>query len=153
MKHLVITETIRIPYGIERKIAIMPRVFSIDATLEKDGQITILFLDNNGEPLHSTVLCPPREYKKAFDGLTFGRAMEVGKSLTASIAFDISYFIANGKYYFEDEDERIDNEPGVFDIGVKAEEWYTDVVFELTAYTKQPVNKEKTEKQKTAEKE
>lgn len=146
MKHLVITETNKIPYGIERKIAIMPRVFSIDATLEHDGHITILFLDNNRGLIHNITLCPPREYKKAFEGLTFELAMKLGESLTANIAFDISYFIANGKYYFDDEDERIDNEPGVFDIGVKAEEWYTNVVFELTAYAKRPVKKENAEK-------
>lgn len=76
MKHLVITETNRIAYGLTRKIAIMPRVFTIDSTLE----------------------------------------------------------------------------PGVFDIGVKAEEWYTDVVFELSTYTRRPANKENAEKKEKSEK-
>ncbi|NCC11387.1 MAG: hypothetical protein EOM31_13030 [Bacteroidia bacterium] len=152
MKHLVITETNRIAYGLTRKIAIMPRVFTIDATLERDGHITILFLDNNRGLIHNITLCPPKEYKKAFDGMTYELAMKLGESLTASIAFDISYFIANGKYYSDDEDEYVDYEPGVFDIGVKAEEWYTDVVFELSTYTRRPANKEDAEKKEKSEK-
>ncbi len=152
MKHLVITEINRIAYGLTRKIAIMPRVFTIDSTLEPDGRILIVFYGDNDEILHSTELCPPKEYKKAFDGLTYELAMKLGESLTASIAFDISYFIANGKYYSDDEDEYVDNEPGVFDIGVKAEEWYTDVVFELSTYTRRPANKENAEKKEKSEK-
>ena len=152
MKHLVITETNRTPYGIACKIAIMPRVFTIDSTLEPDGRILIVFYGDNDEILHSTELCPPKEYKKAFEGLTFERAMKLSQSLTASIAFDISYFIANGKYYSDDEDEYVDNAPGVFDIGVKAEEWYTDVVFELSTYTRRPANKEDAEKKEKSEK-
>lgn len=152
MKHLVITEINRIAYGLTRKIAILPRVFTIDATLERDGHITILFLDNNRGLIHNITLCPPKEYKKAFDGMTYELAMKLGESLTASIAFDISYFIANGKYYSDDEDEYVDNEPGVFDIGVKAEEWYTDVVFELSTYKRRPANKEDAEKKEKSEK-
>ena len=145
MKHLVITETNRTPYGIACKIAIMPHVFSVDATLERDGHITILFLGDNRELLHCTTLSPPKEYKKVFEGITLDLAMKLSKSLTSSIAFDLSYFIANGKYYSDDEDEPIDNDPGVFNIGVKAEEWYTDVVFELIACVKTPANKENPE--------
>ena len=114
--------------------------------------MTILFLDNNRGLIHNITLCPPKEYKKAFDGMTYELAMKLGESLTASIAFDISYFIANGKYYSDDEDEYVDNEPGVFDIGVKAEEWYTDVVFELSTYTRRPANKEDAEKKEKSEK-
>ena len=144
MKRLVITQAEKLPFGIESKIAILPQTFAIHTIVDPKGRITIIFLEDNceKEEIHNIVLSPPEGYIPFFEKLTNDQLEYFGIFLNINIAFDLSYFAANDKYYFADEYECVANQPGVFDVNVKAEEWYKDLMFEVIAATELPSKKE-----------